>query len=157
MKTELCSFSGYKVYPGHGMKFISKDAKIFWFRDSKCKRYFHSKKKPAKFMWTVTYRKMHKKGQTDVVTRKRARRVVIVKERGIVGAPIELIRKRRAQKPEERQADREAALKELQKRRQQQRQARKEKQKAATPSAQKPAVSDVKQQKSGSRPNMKGR
>jgi hypothetical protein len=33
-------------------------------------------------MWTVTYRKMHKKGQTDVVTRKRTRRVAIVKERG---------------------------------------------------------------------------
>lgn len=46
---------------------------------------------------------------------------------------------------------------ELRKRREQQRLARKGKQQATNPSAQKPTAGDVKQQKGGTRPNLKGR
>jgi hypothetical protein len=29
MKTELCSFSGYKIHPGFGTRYIRLDAKVF--------------------------------------------------------------------------------------------------------------------------------
>jgi len=96
---------------------------------------------------------MHKKGLTETTVRKRARRVHIVKERGIVGASIEMIRKKRAQKPQDRKADHEAALKQVQARRDAKKAANKDKPKpgAATKSA-----ANIKQ-KGGNKANMKGR
>ncbi|MFS8018272.1 putative ribosomal protein L24e/L24 superfamily [Helianthus anomalus] len=67
-RTELCRFSGQKIYPGRGIRFISSDSQIglFEFRFSclqirKCKRYFHNKLKPSKLTWTAMYRKQHNK------------------------------------------------------------------------------------------------
>jgi hypothetical protein len=34
---------------------------VFLFANSKCKRYFHNRLKPAKLSWTAMYRKQHKK------------------------------------------------------------------------------------------------
>ena len=34
---------------------------VFLFANSKCKRYFHNRLKPAKLTWTAMYRKQHKK------------------------------------------------------------------------------------------------
>eukprot|EP00029_Vermamoeba_vermiformis_P000361 TRINITY_DN10409_c0_g1_i1.p2 TRINITY_DN10409_c0_g1~~TRINITY_DN10409_c0_g1_i1.p2 ORF type:complete len:155 (-),score=55.28 TRINITY_DN10409_c0_g1_i1:64-528(-) len=154
MKTEVCSFSGYKIAPGRGSRFVRSDAKLFFFLNSKTRRYFHLKKKPAKFTWTTTFRKMHKKGLTETTVRKRARRVHIAKERGVTGAPIALIQKRRAQKPEERKKEQEVALKELKARRDAKKAARKEANKGG---AGPKAAGNVKNTKGGNKPNMKGR
>jgi large subunit ribosomal protein L24e len=61
LKTELCRFSGQKIYPGKGIRFIRADSQVFLFANSKCKRYFHNRLKPAKLTWTAMYRKQHKK------------------------------------------------------------------------------------------------
>jgi len=62
--------------------------------------------------WTQLYRRLHKKGTLEEIHRKRARKIIKV-ERPVVGAYLALIRAKRNQKPEVRQAARDAALKEL--------------------------------------------
>ncbi|KAG0466318.1 hypothetical protein HPP92_017898 [Vanilla planifolia] len=65
LKTELCRFSGAKIYPGKGIRFVRGDSQVFLFASSKCKRYFHNRLKPAKLTWTAVYRKQHKKDIHD--------------------------------------------------------------------------------------------
>ncbi|XP_047069670.1 60S ribosomal protein L24-like isoform X2 [Lolium rigidum] len=61
LKTELCRFSGIKIYPGRGIRFVRSDSQVFLFFNSKCKRYFHNRLKPGKLSWTTLFRKQHKK------------------------------------------------------------------------------------------------
>ncbi|XP_017359850.2 60S ribosomal protein L24 [Cebus imitator] len=64
MKVELCSFSGYKIYPGHGRRYARTDGKVFQFLNAKCESAFLSKRNPRQINWTVLYRRKHKKGQS---------------------------------------------------------------------------------------------
>ncbi|MBD4020198.1 hypothetical protein GUI04_14530, partial [Xanthomonas citri pv. citri] len=73
LKTELCRFSGQKIYPGRGIRFIRSDSQVFLFANSKCKRYFHNKLKPSKLTWTAMYRKQHKKDIAQEAVKKRRR------------------------------------------------------------------------------------
>jgi len=67
------------------------------------------RKNPRKISWTVLFRRMHKKGISEEVTKKRTRRTV-KHQRAVVGASWEAIRAKRNQKPEVRAAARAAAL-----------------------------------------------
>ncbi|KNA24605.1 hypothetical protein SOVF_013950 [Spinacia oleracea] len=58
---ELCRYSGAKIYPRRGIRFVRSNSQVFLFVNSKCKRYFRNRLKPSKFCWTVVYRKQHKK------------------------------------------------------------------------------------------------
>ncbi|CDK27267.1 unnamed protein product [Kuraishia capsulata CBS 1993] len=108
MKVEIDSFSGAKIYPGRGTLFVRGDSKIFRFQNSKSASLFHQRKNPRRISWTVLYRRHHKKGITEEVSKKRSRKTV-KHQRAIVGASIELIKERRSQKPEARKAARDAA------------------------------------------------
>uniref|UniRef100_I1NAH4 Large ribosomal subunit protein eL24 n=1 Tax=Glycine max TaxID=3847 RepID=I1NAH4_SOYBN len=110
LKTELCRFSGAKIYPGKGIRFVRGDSQVFLFANSKCKRYFHNRLKPSKLTWTAMYRKQHKKDIAQEAVRKRRRAAKKPYSRSIVGATLEVIQKKRAEKPEVRDAAREAAL-----------------------------------------------
>ncbi|CAK9168373.1 unnamed protein product [Ilex paraguariensis] len=68
--TELCRFSGTKIYPGKGIRFVCSDSQVFLFANSKCKRYFHNRLKPT---WTAMYRKRHKKDIAAETVKKRRR------------------------------------------------------------------------------------
>ncbi|XP_062224541.1 large ribosomal subunit protein eL24-like [Phragmites australis] len=116
LKTELCRFSGQKIYPGKGIRFIRSDSQVFLFANSKCKRYFHNRLKPAKLTWTAMYRKQHKKDIHAEAVRKRRRTTKKPYSRSIVGATLEVIQKKRSEKPEVRDAAREAALREIKER-----------------------------------------
>ena len=59
LKTEKCSFSGLRVYPGHGMRLTKQDSSTFLYLNGKCKKL--AARAPAKLAWTTTYRKAHKK------------------------------------------------------------------------------------------------
>uniref|UniRef100_A0A672KSJ0 Large ribosomal subunit protein eL24 n=1 Tax=Sinocyclocheilus grahami TaxID=75366 RepID=A0A672KSJ0_SINGR len=63
-RVELCSFSGYKIYPGHGRRYARIDGKVFQFLNAKCESAFLSKRNPRQINWTVLYRRKHKKGQS---------------------------------------------------------------------------------------------
>ncbi|KAJ0693935.1 putative ribosomal protein L24e/L24 superfamily [Helianthus annuus] len=83
---------------------------VFLFTNSKCKRYFHNKLKPSKLTWTAMYRKQHKKDLAQEAVTKRHRATKKPYSRPIVGATLEVIQKKRSEKPEVRDAAREAAL-----------------------------------------------
>jgi large subunit ribosomal protein L24e len=67
------------------------------------------RRNPRKVCWTQIYRRLHKKGALEEAAKKRTRRTQKV-QRAIVGASLETIKLKREQKPEVRQAAREAAL-----------------------------------------------
>jgi len=159
IKTGLCSYSGFKIYPGHGIRFIRNDAKIFVFVNSKNKNLFAGRKNPRKTRWTQVYRRVNKKGTTEEVVKKRTRRVHKVVEKAIAGTTLEAIKQKRDQKPEVRAAAREAALreaKEKNKARAAAKKAEREKSGAAKPAAG-AAKQAAKQQKAGKqKPSGKG-
>lgn len=68
------------------------------------------KRNPRKISWTVLYRKKHKKGTQEEVSKKRTRRNVKF-QRAIQGASLEAIMAKRNQKPEVREAQRNQAIK----------------------------------------------
>ncbi|KAF9114393.1 60S ribosomal protein L24 [Mortierella sp. AM989] len=106
---EICAFSGAKIYPGKGKIYVRIDNRSFRFVNGKAESLFLQRKNPRKISWTVLFRRMHKKGISEEVTKKRTRRTV-KHQRAVVGASWEAIRAKRNQKPEVRAAARAAAL-----------------------------------------------
>ncbi|KAG2453190.1 hypothetical protein HYH02_002514 [Chlamydomonas schloesseri] len=116
LKTNTCRFSGLRIYPGKGLLFIRTDGQHYMFLNKKCKSYYHNRLRPAKLAWTVIYRKQHKKDQISEVQKKKRRTAAKSNNRSIVGTSLEVIQKKRAEKPEVRQASREAAIREVKER-----------------------------------------
>ena len=56
IKTELCSFSEYRIYPGRGQKFVARDGKVHTYIHSKEARLGRQKLKAAKLRWTLVRR-----------------------------------------------------------------------------------------------------
>ena len=79
IKTDLCTFSEYRMFPGRGQKFCAKDGKVHVFLFSKCAKLFQQRKKPVKLHWTQNWRKMNKKGKTEEHAKKKTRRAVKVR------------------------------------------------------------------------------
>lgn len=112
---ELCALSEYRIYPGNGKLMIRRDGRPIWLGSSKAYSLTVQRKKAAKLVWTQAWRRLHKKGLTETTTKKRNRRAGKV-QRAVVGASLDDIRKKAAQKSEIRSASQAAALKELKER-----------------------------------------
>ena len=82
---------------------------IFRFANSKNESLFLQRKNPRKIAWTQVYRRMHKKGITEEVAKKRSRRTV-KHQRGIVGADLAAIAARRNQTAAIRAQQRTSAI-----------------------------------------------
>merc|ERR1719220_188743 len=117
IKTDLCAYTEYRIYPGHGQKFIAKDGKVSFFINAKVDSLFHQKIKPVKLRWTQAWRRMHKKGKVDETSKKRTRKVAKF-QKAIVGMSLDDIKKKKAQRPELRQQAKDAAAKEAKARQQ---------------------------------------
>jgi len=111
MKVELDSFSSRKIYPGKGKIFVRGDSKTFRFSNGKSESLFKQRKNPRRIAWTILYRRMHKKGISEEVAKKRSRRTV-KHQRAIVGASLDLIKEKRGIPPAARAAARAQAVKE---------------------------------------------
>merc|ERR1719168_395294 len=111
IKTELCTYTEYRIYPGHGQKYYARDAKTNFFVTSKADSLFHQRIKPVKLRWTQAWGRMNKKGKADEAAKKRTRKAQKF-QKAIVGMSLEDIKKKKAQKPELRQQAVEAAAKE---------------------------------------------
>jgi large subunit ribosomal protein L24e len=136
MKVELCSFSGLKIYPGHGRTLVKIDGKSYKFLSSKTQKAHDLKRNPRKITWTVLYRRKHKKGIEEETAKKRTKRTQKF-QRAVVGASLTDILAKRNQKPEVRKAQREQAIR-----------AAKESKKTTKPAAAKKAApKDAKTQK----------
>ncbi|KAL8454516.1 hypothetical protein Emed_000237 [Eimeria media] len=99
IKTELCSFSECRIYPGRGQKFVSRDGKVHTYIHSKQARLGRQKLKPAKLRWTLVWRRANKKSRGEAVAKRRTRKTSKV-QKAIVGISLEEIKQRRAAKPD---------------------------------------------------------
>ena len=115
VKTEKCAFSEYNVYPGHGMRMVRRDGQPVTLGGSKTKSMMLQRMKPSKLQWTQGWRRLNKKMQVDTTVKKRTRKTTKF-QRAIVGASLEDLKKKKTQKPHERSAQREAALREVKER-----------------------------------------
>jgi large subunit ribosomal protein L24e len=73
------------------------------------------KRNPRKIRWTAIYRRLHKKGQVDVVSRRRNKRAAKT-TRGVGTMSLEQIEQKRSQTSAVRQSQRDAALREIKER-----------------------------------------
>lgn len=115
IKTDLCSFSEFRVYPGHGTKFVRKDGQLLTFFNSKSANLYRGKKKPAKLTWTLAWRRLNKKEQREGTVRKRRKKTTKA-FRPVIGLTAETIRKRRSERPQKSVSAKDAALKEVKQR-----------------------------------------
>merc|ERR1719240_2023193 len=90
---------------------MARDGKVSFFISAKADSLFHQKIKPVKLRWTQAWRRMNKKGKADDQAKKRTRKVQKF-QKAIVGMSLDDIKKKKAMKPELRQAAKEAAAKE---------------------------------------------
>lgn len=154
IKTDPCSFSEYRIYPGRGRKFAAKDGKVYYFISTKVASLFHQRKKAVKLTWTQAWRRFNKKIKVDEISKRRTKKTTRV-QKAIVGLSLEEIKRRRAEKPEEKDKKLEAAKKEAKVRQQKKVDAKKqEKSKKQAPSknaapAQKNVAAPKKGQASG--------
>jgi large subunit ribosomal protein L24e len=95
IKTELCEFTEYRVYPGKGQRFVTKDGKVHFFISHKVASLFRQRIRPVKLHWTQAWRKMNKKGKTEAYTRKRTRRTQRL-QKAFVGLSLEDITTKKA-------------------------------------------------------------
>lgn len=109
MKLEICNYSGYKIYPGHGKRIVKADGKVHIYLNSKCEHAAEMRRNPRKITWTVYYRRKHKKGQTEQEIKKRTRRTTKF-QRAITGVSWNEILAKRNQQPEFRKAQRQDAI-----------------------------------------------
>merc|ERR1712203_678010 len=100
---------GYKIYPGHGRTLVKVDGKSYKFLSSRTHKAHLLKRNPRETCWTVLYRRKHKKGAEEDVSKKRNKRTQKF-QRAVVGATLQDIMAKRNQKPEVRKAQREQAV-----------------------------------------------
>merc|ERR1712062_746223 len=136
MKIDLCVYSGYKIYPGHGRTLVKVDGKSYKFLSSRTHKAHILKRNPRETWGTVLYRRKHKKGTEEDVSKRRNKRTQKF-QRAVVGATLQDIMAKRNQKPEVRKAQREQAV----------RAAKDAKKQAASKKA--PAAADKKAKKGG--------
>merc|ERR1711881_201600 len=135
-KIDLCVYSGYKIYPGHGRTLVKSDGKSYKFLSGRTHKAHMLKRNPREVTWTVLYRRKHKKGLEEETVKKRNKRTTKF-QRAVVGATLQDIMAKRNQKPEVRKAQREQAVR-----------AAKDAKKSSKPAANKKAApKDAKAQK----------
>merc|ERR1712022_23143 len=85
---------------------------MFIFSTGKAEASFLMKRNQRKIAWTMFYRRLHKKGVSEDVKAKRTVKRAKI-QRAYVGASLDVIKAKKSQKPEQRAAAREAALREI--------------------------------------------
>merc|ERR1712205_267650 len=112
VKTDTCTFSNYRIYPGHGVTYIRVDGRSFRFINGKTEACFHMKRNPRKLNWTLFYRRLRKKGTQEDVLKKAKKRIVTssVMSRGIQGLSVDELKAKKSEAPERRKAMREATV-----------------------------------------------
>merc|ERR1711981_524923 len=107
-KTEQCSYTEYKIVPGRGTRFISKDGRTHYFISTKARSLYHQKIKPLKLTWNMAWRAHNKKIKVDDIQKKRSRKTTRI-QKAVVGMSIEEIRRKKHETREERDRANESA------------------------------------------------
>jgi large subunit ribosomal protein L24e len=105
IKYQTCSFSEYKIAPGHGMRYCDVSGKQFIFLNKKVHRLFRHSKKPLNIRWTLKWRTNHKKGKVEE-SKKQSNKVKKERQiKAIVGLSLDEINKIRESLKDERSND----------------------------------------------------
>ena len=115
IRTEVCNFSEQRIYPGKGMRVITRDGKLAVFINRKCRTLYRRKVKSQAIRWTSVWRRLNKKLKTDETHKRKKRRQRKV-VRDIAGMPKEEIKRKQNETKEERVAYKEAAIREIKER-----------------------------------------
>merc|ERR1712139_607466 len=91
VKTELCNYSGFRIYPGHGKKFVRSDQKMFTFITAKSAACHEMKRRNLTTKWTVSYRRINKKGSLEEGEKRRKSKKTVVRQREIAGLSQEML------------------------------------------------------------------
>merc|ERR1719152_188581 len=115
VKTDLCNYTEYKIFPGHGQKYVTKDMKTNIYITKKAIMLQKQKIKPAKLTWTQSWRRMNKKGKVDAAKTRQKKKTVKV-QKAIVGMSLDDIKRKKKEVVTTRQQAIDEAKKEAQKR-----------------------------------------
>jgi len=109
-KTDICSFSQFKIYPGTGRRFISKDGRLHYFFSHKCGAMYHQGIKRSYLAWTQEWRAKHKKIRVEDTQKRHTKKNIKIRK-AIVGMSLDDIKRKRG----ETRADRDKVLAESEK------------------------------------------
>ena len=93
IKYETCSYSGYKIAPGHGLRYCEVNGKSHVFINKKNHRLFLHGKKPLNIRWNPKWRNAHKKGKVEEAKKKINRQKKEKQVKAIVGISVEEIKR----------------------------------------------------------------
>ena len=74
VRTEVCNFSKNKIYPGKGIRIITRDGKLVILSNKKSRSFYQRKTKAQKIRWTIVWRRMNKKLAKTKTTKKRRKK-----------------------------------------------------------------------------------
>ena len=75
IKYQTCSFSEFKIAPGHGLRYCEVNGKTHMFISKKVHKLYKHSKKALNIRWTPKWRLAHKKGKTEE-TKKRIQKQI---------------------------------------------------------------------------------
>ena len=93
IKYNICSFSEYKIAPGHGLKYCEVNSRTHMFISKKVHRLYLHGKKPLTIRWSLKWRNAHKKGKVEEAKKKVNRQKKERQVKAIVGLSLEEINK----------------------------------------------------------------
>ena len=93
IKYNICSFSEYKIAPGHGLKYCEVNSRTHMFITKKVHRLYLHGKKPLNIRWSLKWRNAHKKGKVEEAKKKVNRQKKERQVKAIVGLSLEEINK----------------------------------------------------------------
>merc|ERR1712151_364921 len=112
VRTDVCHYCDHKIYPGHGVKTITRDGKIFIYLHKKARHQALRKTKAQNIKWTTAWRRVNKKIKTTELGKKKRRRAKkIVRE--IAGMTAEEINRKKAETAADRDVKRAEAIRQI--------------------------------------------
>jgi large subunit ribosomal protein L24e len=105
IKYQTCSFSEYKIAPGHGIRYAEVNGKTHIFITKKVRSLARHAKKPLNIRWTLKWRTSHKKGKVEESKNKASKQKKEKQVKAIVGLSLEEINRIRESMKEERTND----------------------------------------------------
>jgi len=109
VKTTRCTFTEERIYPGHGIIFIRRDARKLEFVTRKAHSLYHTDRKPLKLRWCKQWRRAHKK-ETTLRQVKKEKRSKLKSERGIEGLSLQKLLQKKNESEIDRNKIREKKL-----------------------------------------------
>lgn len=105
IKYQTCSFSEFKIAPGHGLRYCEVNGKTHIFINKKSHKLFKHGKKALTIRWAPKWRLAHKKGKVEENKNRTVRQKKERQIKAVVGLSLDEINKIRESLKDERTND----------------------------------------------------